>query len=247
MEFYANEGKEVAISVGDRAFIRHAIRTRFVNIGDDYIELIREYVLPVYEPGDILSCSEKIIALCQKRVVHEEEVRPGILAKILCRMVHQTAAGPGAGVPYKMQFAINQCGAWHVLWAAFRAGVDKLRGVKGTFYRLTGTEVSGLDGFYGEDVAEYAHLGIRVPDQPDRVCDEIFEKTGVIAMIVDANALGQEILGHASNLKETEATMQGMIKDNPAGQERQLTPFILIRETKQADRNEAPQPLPEEA
>ncbi len=232
MEFYANEGKAVRIAVGDRQFDRHAIKTRFVNLGDDYVALVREYVLPFYQPGDILSCSEKIIALCQNRVVHEHEVRPTLLAKILCKFVHQTSAGPGAGVPYKMQFAINHCGAFRVFWAAVRAGFDKLRGVKGTFYRLTGPEVAGLDGFYGHDIEEYAHMGIRIPENPNGVCDEVYEKTGVVMMIVDANALAQEVLGKASILHESIKTLEKMIGDNPAGQEKQLTPFILIREIK---------------
>lgn len=176
MDFYANEGKAVTVEVGGRTFARHAVKTRFVNVGDDYIELLREYVLPIYKEGDILSSSEKIIALCQGRVVSEEEVRPGLLAKVLCRFVHQTSAGPGAGVPYKMQFAINECGALKVLWAAFRAAIDKIRGVKGTFYRITGPEVAGLDGFYGHDIEAYAHMGIRIPENPNGVCDEIYEK-----------------------------------------------------------------------
>lgn len=235
MEFKANEGKVVRIAVGDRQFDRHAIKTRFVELGDDYVELVKEYVLPYYQPGDILSSSEKIIALCQNRVVREEEVKPSLLARILCKFVHQTAAGPGAGVPQKMQFAINHCGAFKVLWAAFRAAIDKLRGVKGTFYRITGPEVAGLDGFYGHDIEEYAHMGIRIPENPDKVCDEVFEKTGVVMMIVDANAISQEVLGKASALKEDIKTLEKMIRDNPAGQEKQLTPFILIREVKETE------------
>lgn len=235
MEFKANEGKVVRIKVGDREFDRHAIKTRFVQLGDDYVELVREYVLPYYQPGDILSSSEKIIALCQNRVVHEDEVKPSLLARILCKFVHQTAAGPGAGVPQKMQFAINYCGAFKVLWAAFRAAIDKLRGVKGTFYRITGPEVAGLDGFYGHDIEEYAHMGIRIPENPDKVCDEIYEKTGVVAMVVDANAISQDVLGKASALNEEIATLEKIIGDNPAGQEKQLTPFILIREVKEMD------------
>ena len=231
MKFCANQGKQVTIQAGDRTYARHAIATHFVQSGESYLDLIETYVKPVYQPGDILSSSEKVIALCQGRVVTEEQVRPGFWAKLLSRFVHQTSAGPGMGLPTKMQFAINQCGLGRVLWAAIRAGFDKLRGVRGTFYRLLGEEVRGLDGFYGEDIPEYAHMGVRVPSEPDKVCDEVFEKTGVMMMIVDANDLDVELLGRCGQLKDRNPDqLSALIADNPAGQGRQLTPFILIRE-----------------
>ena len=99
------------------------------------------------------------------------------------------------GLPVKMQFAINVCGLPKVLWAAVCAGFGKLVGKHGVFYDMLGTEVSGLDGFYGEDIPEYEHMGVRVPKDPDKVCDEIYEKTGVVMMIVDANDLNVELLG----------------------------------------------------
>lgn len=233
LDFYANEGKTVYIEVAGRKFARHAVKTHFVTIGEDYVELVQNYVLPLYQPGDILSSSEKIIALCQNRVVYAKDVKPGFWAKLLSRFVHQTAAGPGAGVPEKMQFAIRHCGLPKVLWAAFRAAVDKLRGVKGTFYKITGPEVAGLDGFFGDDIAEYAHMGIRIPENPDGVCDAVYEKTGVLMMIVDANAISQDVLGKSAALQEDMQTLEGLIRDNPAGQETQMTPFILIREIKE--------------
>ena len=231
MEFHANEGKSVTIQAMGKTWARHAIATHFVTVGESYIDLMERYVKPVYQEGDILSMSEKVIAICQKRVVTEEELKPGFWAKVLSRFVHQTSAGPGMGLPIKMQFAINVCGLPKILWAAFRAAIDKLRGVRGTFYRIAGLEVSGLDGFYGEDIPEYEHMGVRIPENPAGVCDEIFEKTGILSMIVDANALAQEILGKCSALKDwPDEKLSGLIGDNPAGQVRQLTPFILIRE-----------------
>ena len=163
MEFHANEGKRVTIEAMGKTWARHAISTHFVGVGESYIDLMERYVKPIYQEGDILSMSEKVIALCQGRVVREEEVRPGFWAKLLSRFVHQTSAGPGMGLPIKMQFAINVCGLPKILWAAFRAAIDKLRGVRGTFYRIAGLEVSGLDGFYGEDIPEYEHMGVRIP------------------------------------------------------------------------------------
>ncbi|MCI8473732.1 MAG: F420-0--gamma-glutamyl ligase [Oscillospiraceae bacterium] len=216
-----------------RTFARHAIQTHFVRPGESYIDLINTYVKPLYQPGDILSSSEKVIALCQNRVVTEAECRPGFWAKLLSRFVHQTSAGPGMGLPVKMQFAINICGLPKVLWAALRAAADKLRGIRGTFYRILGVEVSGLDGFYGEDIPEYAHMGVRVPENPGGVCDEVYEKTGVAMIIVDANDLNVELLGKASIIRETEEDLRAMVADNPAGQSTQMTPFILIREVKE--------------
>ncbi len=230
MEFQANDGKSITIEAGGRVYARHAIQTHFVQVGESYIDLMERYVRPHYQEGDILSMSEKVIAMCQKRVVTEEQVKPGFWAKLLSRFVHQTAAGPGMGLPVKMQFAINVCGLGRVLWAAVCAAFDKLRGRKGTFYVMLGQEVSGLDGFYGHEIPEYAHMGVRIPENPAGVCDEIYEKTGILSMIVDANDLNVEMLGHCSKLTERDEELLALIRDNPAGQDRQLTPFILIRQ-----------------
>lgn len=233
MEFCANEGKNIRIQAGGKTYARHAIQTHFIQVGESYLELMEKYVLPCYQEGDILSMSEKVIAMCQRRIVTEDQVKPGFWAKVLSRFVHQTSAGPGMGLPVKMQFAINVCGLGRVLWAAFRAAVDKLRGIHGTFYHLLGQEVSGLDGFYGHDIPEYEHMGVRIPENPVGVCDEIYEKTGILSMIVDANDLNVEMLGHCSKLQQSDEALLDLIRDNPAGQDRQLTPFILIREEKE--------------
>lgn len=234
MDFYANKGKAVTIQANGKTYARHAIETHFVQVGESYLDLIEKYVKPVYQSGDILSSSEKVIALCQGRVVTEDECKPGFWAKFLSKFVHQTSAGPGMGLPIKMQFAINVCGLGKVIWAAICAGVGKVFGRHGVFYEMLGEEVSGLDGFYGEDIPEYEHMGVRVPRDPDKVCDEIYEKTGVVMMIVDANDLNVELLGRGEMLKDyTKEQLLDLIRDNPAGQDRQLTPFVLIREVKE--------------
>ncbi len=230
MHLIVNEGKSLTVRTGGGQYARYAVQTHFVRVGESYIDLIEGYVKPFWRPGDILSSSEKVIALCQGRIVTEDQVRPGFWARLLSRFVHQTAAGPGMGLPVKMQFAINTCGLGPVLRAAVRAGLDKLRGVHGTFYNLLDPEVRGLDGFFGRDIPEYAHMGIRIPADPDGVCDEVYEKTGVEMMIVDANDLTCELLGRCRSLRDRpEAELLALIADNPAGQDRQLTPFILIR------------------
>lgn len=229
MEFIANEGKKVEIKVGEDIYLRHCIKTKFINQGESYIEIFKKYVLPIYEEGDIISCSEKIIALCQNRIIKREEIKIGFWAKILSKFASHPTTGVGVGETIKMQYAIDTVGLVKVIYASIMSAITKLFGKRGVFYKIVGIEVSGLDGFYGKVWREYSDIGIKIPENPDGVCDEIKEKLGISCMIVDANDLGREILGKSSDITLSEIELKEMIKDNPAGQDRQLTPLILIR------------------
>lgn len=229
MEFFANKGKKVEIEVGGQTFLRHAIKTRFIKQGEDYVDVFKEYVSPIYQEGDIVSSSEKIIALCQNRIIRRDELKVGFWAKFLSKFAMRTTAGVGVNEPIKMQYAIQTVGLLKVLWASIASAVTKLFGKKGVFYEIVGQEVSGLDGFYDHEWKEYGDIGIKLPENPSKVCDEIKEKLGISCMIVDANDLGQEILGHSSDIQYTNEELRGMIADNPAGQSRETTPLILIR------------------
>ena len=242
MEFKANADKKVDIVSEGVLYKRHAIQTHFVQIGEDYVELVNRYVKPLYQEGDILSISEKIIGLCQKRVVYKKDMKISWLARFLSRFAMRTDAGIGVDSPYKMQFAIDYAGAWKVLWAAICSGIGKIFGKHGIFYDMVGQEVSGLDGFYDHEFADYGNYGIRIPENSRGVCNEIYEKIGVMAMIVDANDLSREILGHADVIQKTDAQLCDLIRDNPAGQSTELTPFILIRPIGPAEDASAPTP-----
>lgn len=234
-EFTANPNKKVEIQVGERTFFRHVIRTHFVSEGENYIEIVKQYVSPIYQEGDIVSISEKIIAMCQNRVLNKKDIKLSFWAKFLSRFVNVTPAGESVGNPYKMQIAINNAGILRILFAAACAAIGKLFGVKGVFYKIAGNGVSGIDGFCRDAFDYYLDKGILNPDKPNDVCDEIKEKLGIDCMIVDANDLGVEILGKSSSIQYTEDELKGMIKDNPAGQANQQTPMILIREQKQLE------------
>lgn len=229
MEFYMNEGKKVEIEVNGQTYLRHAIKTRFVKQGESYIDVFKEYVSPIYQEGDIISSSEKIIALCQNRIVKREDIKIGFWAKFLSKFASHPDTGVGVGETIKMQYAINTVGLLKVLWASFASAVTKLFGKKGVFYEIVGQEVSGLDGFYDHVWKEYGDIGIRLPENPAGVCNEIKEKLGISCMIVDANDLGQEILGYSDDIGLSEQELKELIKDNPSGQGKELTPLILIR------------------
>lgn len=229
MDLKANENKQLERRVGKDTYLRYAIPTHYVQIGEDYLELIRKYVLPHYQEGDMVSISEKVIALCQRRVIYKKDMQVSFLAKFLSKFAVHSSAGIGVDSPYKMQFAINICGPIKVIYAAICAGIGKLFHKKGVFYDIVGMEVTGLDGFYDKFFPEYGEFGIRIPENPNGVCDEIYEKLGVKSMIVDANDLECVILGKADVIDKEDAFLEQLIEDNPAGQSNQLTPFILIR------------------
>lgn len=232
MELNANSRKQLNISTSTGVYSRFAIKTHFVSAGENYSELFEKYVMPYYEEGDIVSVSEKIIALCQNRIVRREDMHVSAIAKFLSKFASHPSHGIGVGEAIKMQFAIDQVGLPKVLYASVASGVTKLFGKKGVFYEIVGQEVSGLDGFYDHIWEEYRDIGILIPENPSKVCDEMLKKFGITCMIVDANDYGQEILGKSSDITLSDEQLIEIIKDNPAGQGKECTPFILIRKEK---------------
>ena len=229
IDYTMNDGKDVEIEVNGKIYQRKAIKTHFVKQGESYLDIMEKYVLPNYQEGDFISISEKIIALCQNRIVKREDIKIGFWAKFLSKFASHPDTGVGVGETIKMQYAIDKVGLLKVLWASIASAITKLFGKRGVFYEIVGEEVSGLDGFYDHVWAEYRDIGIEMPENPSGVCNELKEKLGISAMIVDANDLGQEILGCSDDLKERD-DLKEFIKDNPAGQGNECTPIILMHE-----------------
>ena len=163
------------------------------------------------------------------KIVKREDIKIGFWAKLLSKFASHPSTGVGVGETIKMQYAINTVGLFRVLWASIASAVTKLFGKKGVFYEIVGQDVSGLDGFYDHVWKEYGDIGIRLPENPEAVCNEIKETLGISCMIVDANDLGQEVLGHSSDIELSNEELKGLIRDNPSGQGKELTPLILIR------------------
>ena len=106
MELSANENKKVEIDVDGEIYNRYAIKTHHIQLGENYIDLVKQYVLPIYQEGDMITISEKIISLCQKNVIYKKDMKVGFMAKFLSKFAMRTEAGIGVDSPYKMQFAI---------------------------------------------------------------------------------------------------------------------------------------------
>ena len=56
-------------------------------------------------------------------------------------------------------------------------------------------------------------------------------KHGISCMVVDANDIDVEILGKSPDLADKPAALLAdLIRDNPAGQDDELTPFVIVRD-----------------
>lgn len=212
-------------------FERMAIQTHFVQRGESYLELINKYVAPLYEKGDILSISEKVISMCQDNTVDKKDVKLGFWAKFLSKFASSNNRGVAMDEPYKLQLAINLAGLPRILFACFCSAITKIFGIKGVFYKIAGHGIDGIDGFYMNSSFDVYHdIALLNPKNPKKVCNEIENAFGVNSMIVDANDFGVEILGKCDEINElSDDFLISLIKDNPAGQSDELTPFILIK------------------
>ena len=231
--YYIRGVREVA---GVR-YERYGVKTHFIERGEDYIEILRKYVLPLYQEGDVVTLGEKVISMCQDNTVEKESVKLGFWAKFLSKFATSNNNGIGMNEPYKLQLAINLKGLPRVLWGAFWGAVCKLFGKRGVFYEIVGQDVAGIDGFYDHSAFETYHtLAVLNPREPEKVCADIYEQLGISCVLVDANDISVEVLAKSPDLAEVDNDdLAERIRDNPAGQDDELTPFIIIRDIGDAE------------
>ena len=213
-----------------RRYQRYAIQTHFVEVGESAAELVKKYVLPLAQPGDVLSITAKVMAMCTGNVRRMEDMKLGFFAKHMAKFAGINSTGVGMHEPYKLQLVIDMVGLPRVLLAAAASAVTKLFGMHGVFYKVCGKGVAGIDGFYFRSSFDrYKELALINPDNPVELCDEIMQKTGIPTVLMDANDLQRDQLGKSPDFPLTDAQIQDAMADNPSGQGDELTPFILIR------------------
>jgi len=67
------------------------------------------------------------------------------------------------------------------------------------------------------------------PVNCDTLCSQLKKKYGFSFLIVDANDIGQNILGKSPDLRGKEKIFLEILKDNPAGQADEMTPILILR------------------
>ena len=211
-------------------YARYAIQTHFIMPNENAAELVERYVRPLYRPGDALSFGAKVMGMCAGSVKTRGQVKPGFWARLLWRFAGHNSTGIGMHEPYKLQMTIDIAGLPRVLLATFLSALTKPFGVKGVFYRVCGHDIAGIDGFYEDsEFKEYHGLAVINPPNASQLCDELAASTGIPVVVMDANDFHRNQLGKNKGFPLTDAQIQDAMRDNPSGQGKELTPFILIR------------------
>jgi asparagine synthase (glutamine-hydrolysing) len=246
--FDPNEGKKIMIEVDGKNYSRYSIRTDLVNKDTNIKSFIASYVKLFLTKAEkeqkydgkkkwFVIISEKIVAISQGRSYFIWDIKPSWWASTLSKFVKRTPYGIGLGSPFTMQIAIQEIGLPRILLASVASVVTKPFGMKGIFYQIVGPEIAAIDGPTEYSVYPSNVSAKLAPKNPLKVAIETVEEVynavpkhfkgtfgGVI--IIDANDLGRNVLGNATDLPDT--FFEKVMKDNPMGQGSEQTPLVLL-------------------
>ncbi len=208
------------------------IKTHLLTNLDDPVEVVKQYVLPHAQKGDIVTIGESPLAIIQGRFRHFMDINPGWLAKRLCYMFQSTSSLATAG---GLQALIDIVGAPRIFLAFVGSIPFKLLpklmarklNVDGMFYRLAGEQANLVDDVTGT-IPPYDQFVVLGPLNPQGVCDRIKKETGLEAAIVDVNDLRRVKILAATTGIPVDFLEKALIT-NPAGNASEQTPVVLIR------------------
>ncbi len=216
------------VQVDGKAYERIMIKTHVIMKGEDIGELLVRYVQPKLKPGDIVFMGEKATAASQGRAIHVDDIKPSPLARFLVRFVKKASYGIGLGMPETMEMAIREVGAPRILLAAIIGGFFKIFGISGMFYNIAGHKARSIDGPAHYNIPPYNRHVVLGLENADAICRQASDKVGAPVAVVDANDIGCNVIGVSSpDLKSF--PFKQVLKDNPAGQTTESTPFGIIR------------------
>ncbi len=228
-----NEGKSLEMVVAGTSYLRIPIKTRLIKSGDDIMELLEEYVATHLEKDDFIFISEKILCITQGRMLPIKNIETSLFARFLAKRVRNHVGTPqfrgfGHGTAPAMQLLINEAGYTRVLFAAFVASFTRPFGIKGAFYYLVGKQAKSIDCPMSFTLSPYTEYAKLAPLNPNAVARAVGARYCMETVIVDANYRGAISLGKSSHTI-SEKFIGALLRDNPAGQDSEMTPFFIIR------------------
>ncbi len=203
---------------------RIPVRTPMISARTGLLPLLDEATKESRRPGDVVTLAESAAAAGQGRLTPLELISPGPIAHTLCRFVGKI--GP-LHSPEGMQGAILEAGRPRVILGALASVPGKLLGRRGWFYRIAGPGTAMID-----DVAAalppHDHHIVFGPGKPDQLATELSESLGTAVAVVDANhRTGAWVVGASPGVDRR--WVEAALADNPAGNEDEQTPVVLIR------------------
>ena len=202
-----------------------AIKTDLLGCFDNPVNTVIEYCKEIAEKNDILTIGESPLAIMQSRYISPQNLEYSLFSKALCYFFHPTSS---LATACGMQLLINKIGITRITFALIVGFLFKLVGIKGMFYRLTGSESSLIDDISGT-VIPYDKSIVMGPLNADLFCKEVSKYLNIDVAVVDVNDLGGVKVLASSNKKVNKILKRNLIS-NPAGNGDEKTPIVLIRE-----------------
>ncbi|BAD79895.1 hypothetical protein syc1705_d [Synechococcus elongatus PCC 6301] len=203
---------------------RLPIKTHLLTPQDDPVEVVKRYVLPYSQPGDLLAIGETPLAIMQERFRHPRDIKPGWVARHVCYYFQPTSS---LATAVGLQTLVDAVGPWRVFGAFLGGVLLRLVGKRGGFYILAGEQARLIDDVTGS-LPPYDQFVVLGPQDPQAVVDRIERETGLKTAIVDVNDLkAVKILAASAGLPT--AVLESALRDNPAGNADEQTPIVLVR------------------
>ena len=200
-----------------------AIKTDLLGCFDNPVNTVIEYCKGIVEKNDILTIGESPLAIMQNRYNSPQHLIYSLLSKALCYFFHPTSS---LATACGMQLLINKIGVTRITLALFFGFLFKIVGIKGMFYRLTGSESSLIDDISGT-VTPYDKSIVMGPLNADLFCKEVSKYLNIDVAVVDVNDLGGVKVLASSNKTVNKILKRNLIS-NPAGNGDEKTPIVLI-------------------
>lgn len=200
------------------------LRTHIIRPGEDIVDVVARYTRGIAAPGDIVCIAESALAIAQGRAVQPHKVRPGLLARFLCRFPDPEGS---LATPAAMEMAIREAGTARILLGAAAAAAGRLLGRRGDFFRVAGRHLAQIDDI-GGTLPPYDDYIVLGPAAPDRVVARIKKELGIDALVADVNDMRRaDIL--ACSAPCDHAALERLLADNPFGNDDQQTPLVLLK------------------
>lgn len=191
---------------------------------DDPLQVLRTYVAPHVEEGDVVALGETPLAIMQGRFRHPRSVRPGLTARLACRAFHPTSS---LATACGMQTLIDIVGRLRVIASVLVAVFARLAGQRGVFYRAAGPQARLIDDVTGT-LPPYDQFITLGPMRVQETVDGLRAKAGCEVAVVDVNDLKRvQILAASRGVDE--AMLTAALRNNPAGNADEQTPIVLVR------------------